>query len=96
MEKGASMTRGTKRWRLGALTAVVTIVVGVIGASAGGAARSGADSASASTLIDGTTGTVVNIDPANAGFRIDLLLVGHHRCRLHSCSPCFVWGYHTG
>src|SRR5881398_3282217 len=76
MEKGASMTRGTKRWRLGAFTAVVTIVVGVIGAGVGGAARSGADSASATTHIDGTTGTVVNIDPANEydfdSFTVDL------------------------
>src|SRR5437763_12212337 len=76
MEKGESMTRGTKRWRLGALTAAVTIVMGVIGAGVGGAARSGADSASATTLIDGTTGTVVNIDPANEydydSFTVDL------------------------
>ncbi len=78
MEKGESMTRGTKRWRLGALTAAITIVVGVIGAGVGGAARSGADSASATTLIDGTTGTVVNIDPANEydfdSFTLDLPL----------------------
>src|SRR5438034_2436153 len=77
MEKGASMTRGTKRWRLGAFTAVVTIVVGVIGAGGGGAARSGSDSAAAATIVDGTTDSVTNIDPAGqydfGTFTLDVL-----------------------
>jgi peptide/nickel transport system substrate-binding protein len=72
------MARGTKRWRLGGVVALIAIVAGVIGAGVGGATRSGADTASASTLVDGTTGTVVNIDPANEydydSFTLDLPL----------------------
>lgn len=64
MRKGESMNRATRRWRLGALLAALVVVVGVIGVAVGGAARSGADSASAATIVDGTTDSVTNIDPA--------------------------------
>ena len=51
-------------WRLGALAALVVLVVGVVGAGVGESAFSGGTSASASTLVDGTTDTITNIDPA--------------------------------
>ncbi len=48
------------RWRIGALSSVVALVV-VLGA---GAAQSAVGRASASTLVDGTTDSITNIDPA--------------------------------
>src|SRR5205807_3753027 len=55
----------------------VVLVVGVIGAGAGQSARTGTERASASTLIDGTTDSVTNIDPAGqydyGTFTLDVL-----------------------
>src|SRR5437899_10610022 len=77
MQKGDSMNRSTRGWRLGALAAFVVLVVGVIGAGAGQSARTGTERASASTLIDGTTDSVTNIDPAGqydyGTFTLDVL-----------------------
>ena len=53
------------RWRLGVLLAVLLLAVAALGASVGKSARQGVNRQAASnTLIDGTTDTVVNIDPA--------------------------------
>jgi peptide/nickel transport system substrate-binding protein len=50
--------------------------VGVIGVGIGGAARSGSNSASAAVIVDGTTDSVTNIDPAGqydyGTFTVDL------------------------
>ena len=77
MTKGESMSRATRRWRLGALLAALVVVVGVIGVGIGGAARSGAESASAATIVDGTTDSITNIDPAGqydyGTFTLDVL-----------------------
>jgi peptide/nickel transport system substrate-binding protein len=51
-------------WRLSALAALVLLVLATVGASAGRSAFAGTDRVSASTLVDGTTDTVTNIDPA--------------------------------
>lgn len=64
MEKGESMKQRLLSWRVGALAALVVLVVGVVGAGVGESAFSGGTSASASTLVDGTTDSVTNIDPA--------------------------------
>jgi peptide/nickel transport system substrate-binding protein len=53
-------------WRLGAFAALVLLVVATVGASAARSALSGSEQASASTLVDGTTDTVTNIDPAGS------------------------------
>jgi peptide/nickel transport system substrate-binding protein len=58
------MKERLQSWRLGALAALVVLVVGVVGAGVGESAFSGGTSASASTLVDGTTDSVTNIDPA--------------------------------
>ncbi|MGB2875225.1 MAG: ABC transporter substrate-binding protein, partial [Gaiellaceae bacterium] len=53
------------RWRLGALLAFVLVAVATLGAGAGQSARQQPTKQNASnTLVDGTTDTVVNIDPA--------------------------------
>ncbi len=53
------------RWRLGLSLAIVLFGVATLGAGAGLSARHVANhSAAGATLIDGTTDTVVNIDPA--------------------------------
>ena len=53
------------RWRLGVSLALVLFAVAILGAGAGLSARHVATHAAAgATLIDGTTDTVVNIDPA--------------------------------
>jgi peptide/nickel transport system substrate-binding protein len=58
------MNRSAK-WRLGALLAFVIVVLATLGAGAGLSARHVAKhSTASSTLIDGTTDSVVNIDPA--------------------------------
>lgn len=57
------MKRGMS-WRLGALATLAVLVTVVVGASAG---QSALDRASQSdTLVDGTTDTITNIDPAGA------------------------------
>ncbi len=48
-------------WRIGALSSVVVLVVMVLGAAAGQSALSGP---SATTLVDGTTDSITNVDPA--------------------------------
>ena len=58
------MNRRFVTWRVGALAALVVLVVGAVGAGVGQSAFSGGTAASASTLVDGTTDTVTNIDPA--------------------------------
>ena len=77
MTKGESMFRGTRRWRLAALIGAVAVAVAVIGVGIGGAARSGADSTSAAVVVDGTTDSVTNIDPAGqydyGTFTLDVL-----------------------
>jgi peptide/nickel transport system substrate-binding protein len=63
-------------WRLAALSALVALAVGAIGAGAGSAQR-----AASSTLVDGTTDTVTNIDPAGnydfGTFTVDILIFNH-------------------
>ena len=54
------MTRPRMRWQLGAFSPLVLAVV-LLGATAGGSAL-GRSSAS-STLVDGTTDTITNLDP---------------------------------
>jgi peptide/nickel transport system substrate-binding protein len=52
-------------WRFGVLAALGVLVVAVVGAGAGQSAFSGASASSASsTLVDGTTDTITNLDPA--------------------------------
>ena len=51
------------RWRVGALSSVVALVVIALGAGAGQSAFSGP---SASTLVDGTTDSITNLDPAGS------------------------------
>jgi peptide/nickel transport system substrate-binding protein len=51
-------------WRLSALAALVLLVVATVGASAGRSAPASAGQASASTLVDGTTDSTTNLDPA--------------------------------
>ena len=53
----------TKGWRIVALSSVVALVVVALGA---GAAQSAFSSASATTLVDGTTDSITNIDPAGS------------------------------
>src|SRR6476659_1877070 len=55
------MTRPRMRWQLGAFSLLVLAVV-LLGATAGRSALGG--SSASSTLIDGTTDTVTNLDPA--------------------------------
>jgi peptide/nickel transport system substrate-binding protein len=56
---------GKATWRLGVLLALVLFAVATLGARAGHSAKQGAGrQAASSTLIDGTTDSVVNIDPA--------------------------------
>ena len=58
------MNRDAK-WRVGASLALVLVAVGTLDAAGGQSARRVADTqAAGNTLIDGTTDTVVNIDPA--------------------------------
>jgi peptide/nickel transport system substrate-binding protein len=65
-------------WRLSAFAAIVLVVVATIGAGTVRSAFAGSDRIAAGTLIDGTTDTVVNIDPANeydfGSFTLDLPL----------------------
>jgi peptide/nickel transport system substrate-binding protein len=52
-------------WRLGVLLALVLVAVAALGARAGQSAKQGGEAkAASSTLVDGTTDSVVNIDPA--------------------------------
>lgn len=51
-------------WRIGALSSVAALVVVVLGAAAGQSALRG--SSQSSTLVDGTTDSVTNLDPAGA------------------------------
>jgi peptide/nickel transport system substrate-binding protein len=60
------MKRRLSGWRLGALAAFVLVGVAAIGISAAQSAPSKAKRAAASVLIDGTTDSVVNIDPAGS------------------------------
>jgi peptide/nickel transport system substrate-binding protein len=55
------MKRSRLTRRLAALTCLVGLTVGVLGAGAGSARRAGSN-----IIIDGTTDTVVNIDPAGS------------------------------
>jgi len=59
-------------WRLGAVAALILLAVAAIGA------RASFSASKATTLVDGTTDTVVNIDPANeydyGSFTLDLPL----------------------
>ena len=69
-------------WRLAGLAAVVLLGVAVLGTSAGQSARVGGDrSAAGGTLIDGTTDSVTNIDPAGnydyGSFTVDILMSEH-------------------
>jgi peptide/nickel transport system substrate-binding protein len=58
---------GKARWRLGVLLALLLIALAALGASAGTSAFRGAHQQTASnTLVDGTTDSVVNIDPAGS------------------------------
>src|SRR5574337_47410 len=63
-------------WRVGALVTLGVLVVGVVGAGVGQSAFTGSASASASTVVDGTTDSVTNIDPAGqydyGTFTVDL------------------------
>jgi peptide/nickel transport system substrate-binding protein len=72
------MNRRLVSWRLGALAALVVVVVAVIGTGVGESAFSARTAASATTLVDGTTDTVTNIDPAGeydyGTFTLDLPL----------------------
>jgi peptide/nickel transport system substrate-binding protein len=55
------------RWRLGVLLALLLVALATLGASAGKSARQGTQRhAASSTLVDGTTDSVVNIDPAGS------------------------------
>jgi peptide/nickel transport system substrate-binding protein len=58
------MNRRLVSWRVGALAALVVVVVAVVGTGVGESAFSARTAASATTLVDGTTDTVTNIDPA--------------------------------
>jgi len=68
----------TPNWRLTAVAVVTLLAVAAIGARAGRSASAGAAHANASTLVDGTTDTVTNIDPAGeydyGTFTLDLPL----------------------
>jgi len=59
-EKGELMSRIERRWRLGALAALVALVTAAIGAAAG----QSAPAAASGTIVAGTTDTVTNLDPA--------------------------------
>src|SRR5262245_20259617 len=61
-EKGELMSRIERRWRLGALAALVALLTAAIGTGAG----QSAPSAQGGTIVAGTTDTVTNIDPAGA------------------------------
>jgi peptide/nickel transport system substrate-binding protein len=63
LEKGDYMKRRPVSWRIGALSSVVALVVVVLGA---GAAQSAPGAPSATTLVDGTTDSITNIDPAGS------------------------------
>src|SRR5919204_4515034 len=70
------------RWRVAGLAAFALLVVAAVGAGTGHTARIlGADRTSATTLIDGTTDTVTNIDPAGnydfGTFTLDNLVFEH-------------------
>jgi peptide/nickel transport system substrate-binding protein len=52
------------RWRFAALFALAVLVTAVVGVTAGQSARGSHDRATAGVIIDGTTDTVTNIDPA--------------------------------
>src|SRR5919198_955439 len=52
------------RWRLGLALAFVVFGVVTLGAGAGLSARHTTNAAAAATLVDGTTDSVTNIDPA--------------------------------
>lgn len=59
------MYRSLMGWRLGVLAALGVLVVAVVGAGVGQSALSGASASSASsTLVDGTTDSITNLDPA--------------------------------
>ena len=58
------MKRRLLSGRFGVLAALGVLVVAVVGAGAGQSAFSGGTAASASTLVDGTTDSITNIDPA--------------------------------
>jgi peptide/nickel transport system substrate-binding protein len=68
-------------WRLGALAALAVLVVGVVGAGVGESAFSGGTAASASTLVDGTTDSITNLDPAGTydygTFTLDAIVFEH-------------------
>ena len=51
-------------WRIGALSSVAALVVVVLGAAAGQSALRG--SSQSSTLVDGTTDSITNLDPAGS------------------------------
>ena len=57
------MKRRSMSWRIVALSSVVALVVVALGAGAGLSARSGP---SATTLVDGTTDSITNLDPAGS------------------------------
>ena len=57
------MKRRPVSWRIGALSSVVALVVVVLGT---GAAQSAPGAPSATTLVDGTTDSITNIDPAGS------------------------------
>jgi len=62
LKKGDYMKGRRMRWRIGAISSVLALVVITIGAGAGQSAFS--RSSASDTLIDGTTDSVTNIDPA--------------------------------
>jgi peptide/nickel transport system substrate-binding protein len=51
-------------WRLSAFAALVLLVVATVGASAARSALGSGEHTSASTLVDGTTDSITNLDPA--------------------------------
>ena len=57
------MKRRPMSWRIVALSSVVALAVVALGAGAGLSAPSGP---SASTLVDGTTDSITNLDPAGS------------------------------
>jgi peptide/nickel transport system substrate-binding protein len=60
------MKRSRMSWRLSALAASVLLVVVAAGAGAARSALGGADRAAAGTIVDGSTDTITNVDPAGA------------------------------
>jgi peptide/nickel transport system substrate-binding protein len=72
------MNRRGMSWRLGALAGFALLTVAAIGTGVGQSAPAGAQRTAATTIVDGTTDSITNIDPANeydyGTFTLDLLI----------------------